>query len=161
MENVPQQTKPPDPSKLTPTEKQAVHNAFCGAVAEVLFIVLPLLVLGIVLRYKHLQHEILSSAEWSFAAAVLFGQGLVKLVGPVAERGGIHAERVGMYFALILVLGLVPSLVILSLVLLSPHPGFWLTFAQITLCVLGFLTFFGCAAVGTLARIDAPKPKAS
>ena len=144
-------------TKLTPQEKVALVNGLCSAGAEALFIGLPILVLFIVLHYKQLDSELLASPEWSFAAAVLFGLGLVKLVGSIASTGGGHGERIGFLCALLLVLGLVPSLIVLALVLLADSPSAWLTWLQIGLCILGGVIFFGCAGFAALVRLHYKK----
>src|SRR5947207_3088932 len=104
-------------------DSDAVANGMYGAVAEILFVVLPLLVIAIVFVSRAHAGSIWLSVEWSFAASVLLGQAVVKLIRALVERGGFHGERVGLIAAVILVLGLVPSLVVLSLILLrEPDP---------------------------------------
>ncbi|MGD0626392.1 MAG: hypothetical protein ABSB32_16945 [Thermodesulfobacteriota bacterium] len=148
------QTPTSKDEKVTPKEKEETINALCRGGAEVLFIGLPLLVLFIVLHYKQRDSGLLASPEWSFAAAILFGLGLVKLVDSITSRGGVHGERVGLFCALVLVFGLVPSLVVLALVLLSEQPEVWLVATQIILCILGAVVFFICTGLAAMARVS-------
>ena len=122
---------------------------FSALVGELLFVLLPLLVLGLVFAYKSKGAVALfSSAEWAFASALLFGQCIVKFVSGVAEaRVGIP-ERVGLVVACLIVFGLVPSMVVLALILVSERPDTWLVLAQIALFVVAagaFLFFAGSA----------------
>jgi hypothetical protein len=113
--------------------------------AEGLFVVLPLIVLTIVLIQKGKgARNLFGSPEWSFAGAILMGQTVVKLVYAISsvKRGRIKsAEFMQLLAAVIIVLGLVPSLIILSLVLTSEAPSTGLIWFQILLFVLGLLVF--------------------
>ena len=128
------------------------RNVLAASASEFLFVVLPLIVLTIIFLHNDRGSEIMASPEWSFGAAVLFGNGLVKLVGGLSARGGMHGERVGLFCAIILVLGLVPSLVVLSLILLSEHPSNGLIRAQELLGIFAAVSFFFCADMGSLPR---------
>jgi hypothetical protein len=128
------------------------QNVLAASVSEFLFVVLPLIVITIIFWHNNRESEIMASPECSFGASVLFGNGLVKLVGGLSARGGMHGERVGLFCAIILVLGLVPSLVVLSLILLSEHPSSGLIRAQELLGVFAVVAFFFCADMGSLPR---------
>jgi hypothetical protein len=87
-----------------------------GALPEVLFAVLPLLVVALVLVLaKGDPRRVFSSPEWSFGSAVLFGQGIVKIVRSTLGARGSNPRMTAVVIAVILVVGLVPSLVILAL----------------------------------------------
>lgn len=53
--------------------------------AEALFAIFPLVVIAIVFAYEGRFLDLLKTPEWSFAAAVLSGQSLVKLLSGVAN----------------------------------------------------------------------------
>lgn len=131
-----------------------VRNAWCAAAAESLFTILPLLILSMVLGYQGRLGALHSSPEWSFAAAVLFGQSVVKLVSALAESGGAHAERMGLVVAAVLVLGLCPSLATLMLLMIGPDPGLILSIVQLCLCGLGFLALFFASTFAALSRVS-------
>src|SRR3712207_7620614 len=61
-----------------------------GAAAEVMFAVLPLLVVAMVLLHKEHSTALLASPEWSFGAAILFGQSVVKFMTSLARGGKAH-----------------------------------------------------------------------
>lgn len=112
-----------------------------------LFVFLPLLVLSILFVSRSKPESILHSAEWSFAASILCGQAVVKLIRSMVERGGFHGERVGLLATVILVFGLVPSLVVLSLILLGEPdpPSLLLVRAQFGLFAVGVIAYLLCA----------------
>jgi len=110
-----------------------------GATSEVLFVVLPLLVVAIVtIIQSGGVKDLLVSSEWSFAAAVLFGHSAIKLITIAASGGG--AERVGLFGAVIIVFGLVPSLITLAL-LLTGKSNIALIVMQLILCVTGVVSY--------------------
>ncbi len=118
--------------------------------AEFLFVLLPL----IVLTFVHLSwgektvHSVLESAEWSFGASVLFGQAIVKLVSGATRQGSDNWGTIVLIVSLVLVLGLVPSLVILAMILLHEPPSITLVVEQLVFFVAGSVAFFLLGAIG-------------
>ena len=124
-----------------------------GLAAEVAIAVLPLLVvLFVVMQAKHWLH-FFASPEWSFGAAIFFGQALVKFASALVRGKGAATGPVALTVALLVVFGLVPSLLVLAMTLQAVEaehdPGFWLEAGQVVL-------FCGAAAVymllGTVAE---------
>ncbi len=125
------------------------------------FVALPMVVLLFVLKYKGHGHLIMESPEWAFAAAVLWGQGLIKLIRAIAEKGGAHGVRIGFLCSLNLVIGLVPSLIILAFMLIAePSPPHWVVCVQMIWFVLSVVafTFFSVMAGLFEASDDEPPP---
>ena len=114
-----------------------------GLGAEVTFALLPLLVVLMVMIYAGRFPLLFSSPEWSFGAAILFGQAVVKFVAGLARAGAAAPGPVALVVTLVVVFGLVPSLIILTMLLLSAEslrcPALWLEASQILL--------FFCAAI--------------
>ncbi|HZS45220.1 MAG TPA: hypothetical protein VFC63_08980 [Blastocatellia bacterium] len=137
-------------------------NIWSILIAEMLFVILPLLVTGIVLEYKGQFHTLLDSSEWSFATAILFGQALTKFVsGLVSGKIRLEWQRVILLFTVLIVLGLVPSLMVLTLVLVSESTGLGamgqgLRLTQMLLFVLGLGGYivFGGLGEFALARAE-------
>ncbi len=96
---------------------------FAGLAAEVSFAALPLLV--VVMVFIHVEHgsHMFASPEWTFGAAILFGQTLVKFVSNLARGGAAARGPVALIVALIVVFGLVPSLFVLDWSLQSYETG--------------------------------------
>ena len=132
---------------VTPPRKIELIDALIVVASELLFIALPLEVISIVeFHHAGTWTAPFNSSEWSFAAAVLFGQAVVKMISVAAE--GAIKERATLCGALAMVFGLVPSLIVLALILIERAPTPGLRIAQMTLFVLGVLvyTVFATAA---------------
>lgn len=138
-----------------------------GLAAEVAFAVLPLLVvlLVVVVHLGHSSSHFFSSPEWSFGAAILFGQSLVKFVSGIARGGAAATGPVALAIALILVFGLVPSLVVLDMTLQSEGgAGLWLQVSQVILFSIAIFVYMLFGVVGEVwnptrrAHADEPQP---
>ena len=126
-------------------------NAYAILGAEFLFILLPFIVSAIVFSYKGDYSKLLRIPEWSLAASVLIGQSLVKFIsGMLANRDSYkaHWERVALAVSFLIVLGLVPSLIILCLVLLDGLASTGLMISQVFIFALAVAAFFAFGAGG-------------
>src|SRR5262245_43996850 len=94
-------------------------RVLAGLVAEVCFGVLPLLVVVFVVLHSGHPRAIVASPEWAFGASILFGQGLVKFAVGIGRGGSAATGPVALALALLIVLGLAPSLLVLMMVLES------------------------------------------
>ena len=121
------------------THRKAAMYAILG---DLLFIVLPLVVISIVdVSVGRSLFAIIESPELSFGSAVLFGQTIIKVVSGFAHTKPSGAEQPVFIIALIIVFGLVPSLVVLALLLsVNPIPH-GLQLAQAGIFVLGVVVF--------------------
>ncbi|MFZ4701237.1 MAG: hypothetical protein ACOYMG_14400 [Candidatus Methylumidiphilus sp.] len=121
------------------THRKAAMYAILG---DLLFIVLPLVVISIVdVSVGRSLFAIIESPELSFGSAVLFGQTIIKVVSGFAHTKPTGAEQPVFIIALIIVFGLVPSLVVLALLLsVNPIPH-GLQLAQAGIFVLGVFIF--------------------
>ena len=132
---------------------------FSVLASELLFTLLPFSVLFIVYAYQdRASTSYLMAPEWAFASAILFGQTTVKFVQGIIEATvtlNPNAERVGLFVACLIVLGLVPSMVILALILVSPNPQAWLGYTQVVLFILAVATFLLLGAIAHDAARDA------
>jgi uncharacterized membrane protein len=119
--------------------RKAAKYAILG---DLLFIVLPLVVISIVdVSVGRSLFAIIESPELSFGSAVLFGQTIIKVVSGFAHTKPSGAEQPVFIIALIIVFGLVPSLVVLAL-LLSVNPiSHGLQLAQAGIFALGVIVF--------------------
>jgi predicted permease len=132
------------PARTTQTD------AIIAATSEILFVVLPLVVVALVdLNRGKGIHGVLASPEWSFAAAVLFGQSIVKIIA--VATSGVIAVRASLLGTIAIVIGLAPSLLVLSFVLNADHAiSTTLTVAQLVLFAAGVAAYLwlGAAAHG-------------
>jgi hypothetical protein len=120
--------------------------------AEVAFAVLPLLVVLMVSFHVKHTEGLFSSPEWSFGAAILFGQALVKFVVGLAHEGAAAGGPVALAVAVVVVFGLAPSLVVLSMTLQAVEakndPAAWLQICQVILFLGGAVAYLLLGAVG-------------
>jgi hypothetical protein len=118
-------------------------NTLAILLTEILFIILPLVVLGIVFSFKGRVLVLLHTPEWSLISAILFGQTMIKVIIAALTVKDMEWQRIVFAVALVLVVGLVPSLLVLTLVITSDPPSRSLVATQITLFVLSIIVFFG------------------
>ena len=139
--------------KETQKPKLADYNDhFVAVLTESLFVLLPLIVLTIVFLHKGRSlFDLAASPEWSFGGAVFMGQTVVKLVYGISSVRGVkpRSELIGFVVAGSIVLGLVPSLIVLSLLLTSESPTTGMVRSQLILFFLGLVLFL---FFGTLAH---------
>lgn len=129
--------------KAQPTssaEQRVLRDAPAGVRAELLFVLLPLLVLVIAYAAKgpDFLSRLVRAADWSFAGSVLFGQSIVKFVSGVAASPRKRPwARVAWVVSLVMVVFLAPSLVVLALMLVLDQPPTWLIVLQFVLFLCG------------------------
>jgi hypothetical protein len=122
------------------THRKAAMYAILG---DLLFIVLPLVVISVVdVSVGRSLFAIIESPELSFGSAVLFGQTIIKVVSGFAHTKPSGAEQPVFIIALIIVYGLVPSLVVLALLLSVNSIPHGLQLAQACIFALGIIVFF-------------------
>jgi hypothetical protein len=91
--------------------------------SEVLFVILPLAVLYIVFLYQGRKFgDLLRTPELSFATTILFGQALVKFFTGTSFGKKKRWEFFASLAATVIVIGLIPSVIILVLVLITQPP---------------------------------------
>jgi cytochrome c oxidase subunit IV len=134
---------------------QSFRNSLLATMGEYLFILLPLVVLAFVLLMtdnKH--HNLLTTPEWSFGAAILFGQAVQRIAAAASRTQAYRWEKTTLLVSALLVLGLVPSLLTLALVIHLDHCTRALAYSQILLFSIGSLAFllFGAASHYLLFR---------
>lgn len=125
---------------------------FAGLAAEIVFTILPLLVVLMVLLHAHRATHFFGAPEWAFGAAILFGQTLVKFVSGLARGGSAATGPVALLVALLVVFGLVPSLFVLYItleMLVAQHePGRWLQISQVVLFLGAVAMYLVLGTVG-------------
>lgn len=125
-------------------------DTLLSLLAELLFIILPLLVWGFVFTLHQGKDlaQLVHTPEWSFAASILFGQGLVKFVAGVTKARALVWERVAAVVAACIVLGLIPSLTVLALIMITATPQPELIAAQLVLFALSVVGFVALGGIG-------------
>jgi hypothetical protein len=130
-------------------------TAFAAQGAETLFSCLPLVVVLAVLSQAGHARLYWASPEWSFGASILFAQSIVRFVNGLIRAGGrTVGGPVAFTIAIVVVLGLVPSLTVLTMTLqtiesrqfVSP----WLQSFQVLLFVLSIAAYL---LLGTVSEV--------
>jgi hypothetical protein len=119
--------------------------------AELLFAMLPFGVIFLVFAFQ--QRSLLSylmAPEWAFASSALFGQTIVKFVQGItsSKKGRAITERINLLVSALIVFGMVPSMTVLAIMLVSTAPPVWLGFAQVGLALLAAFVF---VVIGTIS----------
>jgi hypothetical protein len=119
----------------------------------------PLVVVGVVAAGSARMPDIVRSPEWSFGAAVIAMQALVRFVVGVGRLQGTSPERVAVGIVALLVFVVAPSFILLSLVLLqADEPGISraLALSQVIFFGLVSLLFVLVATTANLALTATP-----
>jgi hypothetical protein len=128
------------PAEAT-TGKGKDFEIYCAIGAELLFILLPFVVIAIVFGYRGQRERIISTPEWALAAAVLIGQSVTRLAAGTVGRSDVYTQRVVLAIAVIIVALLAPCLLVLVFVLTSEHVTLSLSLVQLLLFLIGMLVF--------------------
>ena len=98
-------------------EKNQRLDALLIQFTELLFVAVPILVFALVFWQKNRMSSFWEMPEWSFAATVLFGQTLTKLVsGALAGPEDLRSARLGFLVGLLIVLAILSSAVLLLVI---------------------------------------------
>jgi hypothetical protein len=117
-------------------------NAFSVVLSEILFNVLPLIILTIVFAYQHKAYSLFYASEWSLTSAILFGQSITKIVSAfVSTRTPAHTQRVVATITVLIVLGLAPALAVFILLLIASNPPMGLLITQMVMFLVSLIVF--------------------
>jgi hypothetical protein len=125
-------------------ESQDKQNAMLGAFSQLLFVILPFIVIAITLGHRGQLGSIFFLPEWSIVSAVIVGQTIVKVVS-ISLGKNVKAERepIVLMVSILLVCLLVPTLVVLSIVLTSDKVSISMAASQAVLFLLSAMVFWG------------------
>lgn len=117
--------------------------------AELLFFILPFIVISVINLTKGEWIKLIQTSDWALASTLLFGQTIVKIIMGVASREQSFPYQIyGFITALIIVLGLVPSITILTLFQINSELSLALVIAQFTLFGLAIIIFLTFGTIG-------------
>ena len=142
---------PAGESQGAPKQQEGLIELYVVA-AEMAFLLVPFIVIGFAHLYKADLSTILYTPYWSIASSILIGQALIRFVSRLlqsrADDPAISWERVTLLFSVLIVLGLIPSLVVLLLVLISTQPSAYLGIAQVILFAFGVSLYLAFGWMG-------------
>lgn len=131
-------------------------------IGELSFIFLPFVVILIVNLNKGEFSNLLQNSDWSLASAILYGQTIVKIImGVAAQEHSFEYQRFGLVSALIIVLGLIPSVVIIGIFEISGKLSTGLIITQFVLLFVAVWSFILFGAIGQYLYTSAFKNKLS
>jgi len=139
--------------------RNQIVTSMASALAEWGLCMSPLVVVGVVAAGSARMPDIVRSPEWSFGAAVIAMQALVRFVVGVGRLQGTSPERVAVGIVALLVFVVAPSFILLSLVLLqADEPGISraLALSQVIFFGLVSLLFVLVATTANLALTATP-----
>jgi hypothetical protein len=152
----------------SPISTDDVKGYLLNILPDLMFVLLPFIVIILVQIVKGTVSQFLSVTEWAFAAAVLTGQTIVKVTASVIDapvsldNRKKESRQVAFIVSTIIVIILIPSLFVLFLMLYLDTPSPWLVAAQIFLFVLALLlyTIFSVVSLAVVEkRINNQTPK--
>lgn len=143
----------PEEEPVTKPRGSFLLQALAWSLPELLLSVLPLVVMSIALADSGAGGgSILASPEWAFAASVLFGQTVVRFIAGITQSRRGNTAIVMLCVAAVLVLGLVPSLVVLAFAVShhesTRHVPVFLVTMQICLFLLSCGVFLVLGSLG-------------
>lgn len=116
-------------------------RAALSATTELLFVILPFIVIAITLAHRDQFRTIVALPEWSIVSAVITGQAIVKFASMGFGRK-VHREGVTLMLSALLVCLLVPVLIILAIALTSDKMSTSLEVSQGILFLLSSCVFW-------------------
>ncbi|WP_312081804.1 hypothetical protein [Empedobacter sp.] len=119
------------------------RNLFYVLISEMLFTILPLIVISIVRSYQCKFELIFYNTEWAMISIILFGQSIVKFSSGTANSSlKFRWQLVSMIISLIIIFGLIPSIIVLIINLLNNEMILGIYIAQMILFIFSMITFF-------------------
>lgn len=119
------------------------RTLFYILISELLFTLLPILVIMIVRGYETKYELIFYNTEWSIMAIILFGQSIVKFSSGISNsQRKFRWQLVSLIISVIIIFGLIPSIIILVINLLDSEQNFGTHLIQLTLFGISVLGYF-------------------
>jgi hypothetical protein len=140
--------------KKRESDRQEGIRYFSSATTELLFVLLPFIVIGITLAHRAEFRTILFIPEWSIVSAVIVGQSIVKLASASVGRINVKREPVILVLSVLLVCLLAPILVILSIALTSPRISITMALAQAIFFALSAVIFWSASVLDAYTKTD-------
>jgi len=117
--------------------------------SELLFSLLPLIIIIIVRTYENDVSKILYNTEWSIISIILFGQSIVKFSSGIANsKENFRWQLVALSISLIIIFGLLPASIILVLNLTGSSISTTMALVQIIIFILSILTYYFIGGIG-------------
>lgn len=117
--------------------------------SELIFTLLPIIILLIVRSYENDFSKVFYNTEWSIISIILFGQSIVKFSSGIANsKETFRWQLVALVISLIIVFGLIPASIILVLNLTSSSIALGMGVLQIIVFIISVFTYYFIGAIG-------------
>jgi len=147
-------------TRLGKLQKMELFRSAAGLLAEVMFVIVPLVVIYLVSIQTSHGSTVLTSPEWSVGSIILFGQVMVKFTLGVAHKGGGAPGPLALILVLLVMLGILPSCLLLIYVVASNEasachlsPTFaltWINPAQMVVFIIAIIVYL---SLGLLSEV--------
>ncbi len=112
-------------------------------ISEILFILLPIIIIIVFNLLTENRFNIFHRSEWIFAAIVFWGQSIVKFIsGLIKSQKKFKWQNIGFIITLIIILGLIPSTIILLLILQLDKPNTLLSIIQFIIFLISIIVYY-------------------
>lgn len=119
------------------------RTLFYILISELLFTLLPILIIMIVRGYETKYELIFYNTEWSIMTIILFGQSIVKFSSGISNsQKKFKWQLVSLIISIIIIFGLIPSIIILVINLLDSDKTFSTHLVQILLFAISVFSYF-------------------
>lgn len=120
-------------------------------ISEVIFTLMPVLVVLGIKLYKKEFNDILNITDWSFLTIIFMGQVLIKFItGISANKNNKETNLVMLITTIIIVFGLIPPIIILVMISLSSTVPLCLYILQSIYFVISVVVYF---IIGSISQI--------
>jgi hypothetical protein len=140
------------PRERTSAHDEEDYKAFTSASSELLFVLLPFIVIAITLAHRSEFRTIFFIPEWSIVSAVIVGQSIVKMASSSAGNVAVNKENAVLVISILLVCLLVPVLVTLAIILTSENVSMTMASSQATLFVISGFVFWVASATESVTK---------
>ena len=134
---------------LFKAKNEKINNADYVILTEILFIVLPLIIVLLYKLSKNNACSIFDTADWSYCTVLFSGQCIIKLVSALLKKHNEYFrwQFVALWLAIVITLFLVPAVIFICL-MQEQNVKIWIKIAQIvwfSLSVFGYFQIAGYA----------------
>lgn len=132
-------------------KKESECKAIWIIITEILFAILPIIVISFVLILNGKFSELFNKSELSFVAVVLFGQTLIRFLSGIAKS----TKRkkwflMSFYAAIIFVIGVIPSVILLITIYQNTNLQDIIFIFQIVWFILSIITYIIFGTIGQM-----------
>ena len=127
-------------------KNKQINNADYIILTEILFILLPLIIILLYKLSKNNLCSIFNTADWSYCTVLFSGQCIIKLVSALLKKRNEHFrwQFVALWLAITIVLFLVPAVIFICLIQ-EENVKSWIKIAQIIWFCISIFGYFQIA----------------